>query len=142
MAAEVRRLTNVSEPQYQAIPPARVASRELWYVYVTAILLIGWGLVVLSAWISRQEFDLLFWRSMVPVGLELTIGVGLLFRRRWAWVLGIATSVIFIALGLREIVFIRGEYVVIAALVRYLVPAIVILVALLPGRARRAFLGE
>jgi hypothetical protein len=119
-----------------------VASRELWYVYVTAILLIGWGLVVLSAWISTQEFDLLFWRSMVRVGLELTIGVGLLLRRRWAWVLGIATSVIFIALGLGEIVFIRGEYVVIAALVRYLVPAIVILVALLPGRARRAFLGE
>jgi hypothetical protein len=73
--------------------------------------------------------------------LELTIGVGLLFRRRWAWVLGVTTSVVFIGEGLRSIIFVRGEYVVIDAFVHYLVPALVILVALLPGKARRAFLG-
>jgi len=50
--------------------------------------------------------------------------------------------VLFIMDGLHSIIFVRGEYVVIDAFVHRLVPAGVILVALLPGRARRAFLGE
>jgi hypothetical protein len=50
--------------------------------------------------------------------------------------------VLFIVDGLHSIIFVRGEYVVLDALVHRLVPAGVILVALLPGRARRAFLGE
>ena len=74
--------------------------------------------------------------------LRGSIGCGLLLRRRWAWLLGVATAVLFIVNGLHSIIFVRGEYVVLDALVHRLVPATVILVALLPGRARRAFLGE
>jgi hypothetical protein len=97
---------------------------------------------VLLARIAEGEFGPAFWKAMIPVALELAVGVGLLRGRRWGWVLGFATSVVLIEEGLRRIVFVRGEYVVLVALVHYLVPAIVILVALLPGRARRAFLGE
>jgi hypothetical protein len=128
--------------QSQAIPPARVALRVPWYVYAAAILLLGWAFVLLIAWLSLERFDPLFWRAMVPVTLELAIGCGLLLRRRWGWLLGVATAVLFIVDGLHSIIFVRGEYVVIDALVHRLVPATVILVALLPGRARRAFLSE
>ena len=104
--------------------------------------MLGWGALVLSAFVSLKEFDPHFWKAMVPVALELTIGCGLLLRRRWAWFLGVTTSVVFIAEGLRLILLLRGEYVVLDAVVHYLIPAIVILVCLLPGRARRASLGE
>jgi hypothetical protein len=91
---------------------------------------------VLLARIAEGEFGPAFWKAMIPVVLELAVGVGLLRGRRWGWVLGFATSVVLIEEGLRRIVFVRGEYVVLVALVHYLVPAIVILVALLPaGRA-------
>ena len=142
MAADVRRLTKVSGLQSQAIPPARVAPRVPWSVYAAAILLLGWASVLLIAWLSLERFDTLFWKAMVPVTLELAIGCGLLLRRRWGWLLGVATAVLFVVDGLHSIIFVRGEYVVIDALVHRLVPATVILVALLPGRARRAFLGE
>ena len=128
--------------QYQAIAPARVAPRVPWYIYAAAILLLGWAIVLLIAWLSLERIDPLFWKAMVPVTLELAIGCGLLLRRRWAWLLGVATAVLFIVNGLHSIIFVRGEYVVLDALVHRLVPATVILVALLPGRARRAFLGE
>jgi len=142
VAAHVRRITIVSVPQSQAIPPVGVAPRVPWYVYAAAILLLGWAFVLLIAWLSLERFDLLFWRAMVPVTLELAIGCGLLLRRRWGWLLGVATAVLFIVDGLHSIIFVRGEYVVLVALIHRLVPATVILVALLPGRARRAFLGE
>jgi hypothetical protein len=142
VAADVHRITFVSGLQSQAIPPARVALRVPWYVYAAAILLLGWAFVLLIAWLSLERFDPLFWRAMVPVTLELAIGGGLLLRRRWGWLLGVATAVLFIVDGLHSIIFVRGEYVVLDALIHRLVPATVILVALLPGRARRAFLGE
>ena len=107
-----------------------------------AILLLGWGLVVLWAFLSlSDEFGPRFWRAMVPMGLELAIGAGLLLRRRWAWVLGIVTSVVFIGEGLRRLLFVRLEYEWLVALTDYLVPALVMLGCLLPARARRAFLG-
>ena len=68
--------------------------------------------------------------------------MGCSFVAGGAWLLGVATAVLFIVNGLHSIIFVRGEYVVLDALVHRLVPATVILVALLPGRARRAFLGE
>jgi hypothetical protein len=111
-------------------------------VYLSAILLIGWGTLVLSTLVSERDFHYSFLRAIVPVVLEIAIGCGLLFHRRWAWILGVTTAVLFIAEGMRWVVFFRGEYVVIDLLVRYIVPAIVILVSLLPGGARRAFLGE
>jgi len=142
VAADVHRITFMSGLQSQAIPPARVAPHVPWYVYAAAILLLGWAFVLLIAWLSLERFDLLFWRAMVPVTLELAIGGGLLLRRRWGWLLGVATAVLFIVDGLHSIIFVRGEYVVLDALIHRLVPATVILVTLLPGRARRAFLGE
>jgi uncharacterized membrane protein len=74
------------------------------------------------------------------LALELAIGIGLLFRKRWAWILGITTAVVFIAEGLRRLLFVHFEYEWALALIDYLALAIVILVCLLPGRARRAFL--
>ena len=142
MAADIHRIAYMSGLQSQAIPPARVAPRVPWYVYAAAILLVGWAFVLLIAWLSLERFDALFWRAMVPVTLELAIGCGLLLRRRWGWLLGVATAVLFIVDGLHSIIFVRGEYVVLDALVHRLVPAGVILAALLPGRARRAFLDE
>jgi len=142
LAADVHEVTIVSAIQSQATPPASTAPRAPWYVYVGAILLVGWGSLVLSAFLSLKEFGPHFWKAMVPVALELAIGLGLLLRRRWAWVVGVTTSVVFIAEGVRRIAFVRGEYVVLDALVHFLVPAMVILVCLLPGKARHAFLGE
>jgi hypothetical protein len=142
LAADVHEEATVSAIQSQATPPASSAPRAPWYVYVGAILLVGWGSLVLSAFLSLNEFGPHLWNAMVPVALELAIGLGLLLRQRWAWVLGIATSVVFIAEGVRRIVFVHGEYVVLDALTHYLVPALVTLVCLLPGRARHAFLGE
>ena len=139
--ADVQEETIVSAIQSQALP-ARMGSRVPWYVYVGAILLLGWGALVLSAFLSLKEFDPHFWKAMVPVALEIAIGLGLILRRRWAWFLGVATSVVFIADGVRRIVFVRGEYVVLDAVIHYLVPAIVILVCLLPLNARLAFLGK
>ena len=133
----------MSEIRQFYAPAGEVEGRVVpWYVYAAATLLLGWGSYVLSEWISERQFDFTFWKAMVPIALELVIGCGLLLRRRWGWVLGVATSVVFLEEGLRWIVFVRAKYVVLFALVRYLVPAIVILVSLLPGRARRAFLGE
>jgi len=142
LGADVHEVTIVSAIQSQATPPASIAPRVPWYVYVGAILLLGWGALVLSAFLSLKEFDPHFWKAMVPVALELAIGLGLLLRGRWGWVLGVTTSVVFIAEGVRRIAFVRGEYVVLDALIHFLVPAIVILVCLLPGKARHAFLGE
>jgi hypothetical protein len=144
VAADVRRLNDVSAVQPQATQPPRVDGRVPWYVYVAALLLLGWVSLLLSVFISEWPLVPGFLTTAIyfRMALELTIGVGLLFRSRWAWVLGVTTSAVFIGEGLRSIMFLRGEYVVIGAFVQYLVPAFVILVALLPGRARRAFLGE
>src|SRR4051812_19291437 len=105
----------------QAISPARVAPRAPWYVYAAAILLLGWAFVLLVAWLCLKRIDPLFWRAMVPVTLELAIGCGLLLRRRWGWLLGVATAALFTVDGLHSIIFIRGEYVVMFALVHRLV---------------------
>jgi hypothetical protein len=111
-------------------------------VYATAILLLVWASVLLVTWLSLKQFDPVYWKAMIPVTLELAIGWGLLRRRRWGWMLGIATALLFIADGLRLIILIPGVYVVITALIHRLIPAAVILVCLLPGRARRAFLAD
>ena len=142
LAAGTDEVAIVSVTRSPATPPASIAPRVPRYVYVGAILLVGWGSLVLSAFLSLKEFGPHFWRAMAPVALELAIGLGLLLRRRWAWVLGVATSVVFSVEGVRRIVFVRGEYVVLDSLIHLLVPAVVILAALLPGRARGAFLGE
>ena len=142
MSADDPKGQALSEIRQFYAPAEEVERRVPWYVYVVAILLLGWGSLVLSVWISQREFGYPFWKDIVPTALEMVIGCGLLLRRRWGWVLGVATSVVFIAEGLHRIVFVPGGYAVLGALVRYLVPAIVILVSLLPGRARRAFLGE
>lgn len=84
-AAGVHEEAIVSAIQSQATPPASIAPRAPWYVYVGAILLVGWGSLVLSAFLSLKEFGPLFWKAMIPVALELAIGLGLLLRRRWAW---------------------------------------------------------
>jgi hypothetical protein len=47
---------------------------------------------------------------MIPVALELVTGAGLLLRRRWAWILGVTTAVVFVAEGLRRLVFVHFEY--------------------------------
>lgn len=58
--------------------------------------------------------------------------------------MGILTSVVLIEEGLRRVVFgpDRELIVLFSWTIHYFIPAIVILVCLLPGRARRAFLGE
>jgi len=134
----------MSGPRYQALPPARITSSEIWYVYIAAILLIGWAALVLAAWISLEDFGPLFWRAMIPVGLELAVGAGLLLWRRWGWVLGIGTAIFLVAEGLRRVLSDPGaEFIVLLAwMIHYFIPAIVLFVCLLPGRARRAFLGE
>jgi hypothetical protein len=132
---------SVVHPQ-AAQQPTTVDGRVPWYVYLAAILLLGWGTFVLFSWVSLGNFDDHFWWSMVPVVLEIAIGLGLLFRRRWAWVLGVTTAVVFVAEGLRRLLFVHYGYEWAFALMLYLVPATVILVCLLPGGARRAFLGE
>ena len=111
-------------------------------MYVTGILLIGWGSLVLSELVSKKDFDVNFWRAMVPFAVEVVIGLGLLLRRRWAWILGVTTSAVFIAEGVRRLLFVHFEYEWAVVLIGYFIPALVLLVALLPGRARRAFLGE
>jgi hypothetical protein len=111
-------------------------------VYLVAIVLLGWSTLVLSTLASEKDFDYPFWRVMVPVALQIAIGCGLLFRRRWAWILGVTTAVVFVAEGLRRLLFVHFDYEWAVALIDYFAPAMVILVCLLPGRARRAFLGE
>jgi hypothetical protein len=120
-----------------------------WYVYLAAILLIGWAALVLtlvlSVWVSLEDFGPLFRRAMIPIGLELATGAGLLLHRRWGWVLGIATSVFLLEEGLRRAVFggtDRESIVLFESGIHYFIPAIVLLVCLLPRRARRAYLGE
>jgi hypothetical protein len=130
----------VSAIRTPSIPPASTAPDVPWYVYATAILLLGWASVLQLGWLSLKEFGPLFWEAMVPVTLELAIGWGLLRRRRWGWMLGIATALLFIADGLRLIIFVPGEYVVITALVHRLIPAAVILVCLCPEGRDGAFL--
>jgi hypothetical protein len=123
---------------------AKDASVVPWYVYLAAILLLGWAALVLSVWLSLKDFGPLFWRAIVPVGLELATGAGLLLHRRWGWVLGIATSVFLLEEGLRRVIFgpDREWIVLFTWMIHYFIPAIVLLVCLLPGRSRRAFLGQ
>ena len=113
-----------------------------WYVYLVAILLLGWGTLVLSTLVSERDFHYSFWRTIVPVVLEIAIGCGLVFRRRWAWILGVTTAVVFIGEGLRRFLVVHFEYEWAVALIDFFAPAIIILVCLLPRRARRAFLGD
>ena len=142
MAADVRRLTNVSAVQPQAAQPPKVGRRVPWYVYLVAVLLLGWSTLALSTLVSEKDFDYSFWRAVVRFGFELAIGCGLLFRQRWAWILGVTTAAVFVAEGFRRLLFVHVEYESAVVLIGYLAPAMVILVCLLPGRARRAFLGE
>lgn len=96
-------------------------------------------------WVSLKDPQLLRLGASDDSG---RLGTGdrrrLLFGRRWAWVLGILTSVVLIEEGLRRVVFgpDRELIVLFSWTIHYFIPAIVILVCLLPGRARRAFLRE
>ena len=65
-----------------AAQPPKVDRRVPWYVYLAAILLLGWSTLVVSTLVSEKDFDYPFWRVMVPVALQIAIGCGLLFRRR------------------------------------------------------------
>lgn len=134
----------MSAVQSQASQPPRVDRDVPWYVYLAAVLLIGWAALVLSFWVSQEDFGLYFWRAMIPVGLELATGAGLLLHRRWGWLLGIATSVFLLEEGLRRVVFgpDREWIVLFAWMIHYFIPAIVLLVCLLPSKARHAFLGK
>jgi len=104
--------------------------------------LAGWAAVVLIAWLSLEDFSPLFWRSMIRVGLELAVAAGLLLHQRWGWVLGIVTAVFLVGEGLSGVASLRGaEFVVLVGwMLHYFIPAIVLLVCLLPARARRAYL--
>ena len=146
MAADVRRLANVNTVQPRANQP-KIDRAVPWYVYLAAMLLIGWAVLVLtfvlSVWVSVEDFGPLFRRAMIPIGLELATGAGLLLHRRWGWVLGIATSVFLLEEGLRRAVFggtDRESIVLFELVIHYFIPAIFLLVCLLPSRARRAFL--
>jgi hypothetical protein len=111
-------------------------------VYLAAILLIGWGVSRPFRAGLEEGPRPLFLESHGPFALELVIGFGLLFHRRWAWVLGVTAAVVFVAEALRRLLFVHFEYEWTVVLIVYSAPAIVILVGLLPRRARRAFLGE
>src|SRR5437773_4296177 len=137
----VRKLTDVSAVQSRAAQPPKVERHVPWFVHLLAILLLGWNTLVLSTLVSERDFDPSFWRVLVPAAVQITIGCGLLLRRRWAWILGVTTAALFVVEGLRRLLFVHFEYGWAIALVDFLVPAILILVCLLPGRARRAFLG-
>jgi hypothetical protein len=65
VATDVHRLTNVSAVQSQAAQPPEVDRRVPWYVYLSAILLIGWGALALSKLLSVRDFVYPFWRAMV-----------------------------------------------------------------------------
>jgi hypothetical protein len=131
----------VSAVQSQAAQQPKVDTRVPRYVYLAAILLLGWGMLVLS-WFVSTDFHYSYWRTLVPVVLEITIGCGLLFRRRWAWILGVTTAVVALVEGFRRLLFVHFEYEWAVALMDYFAPAMIILVCLLPSRARRAFLGK
>ena len=130
--------------QSQAAHPSNVAGSVPWYVYLAAVLLLGWGTLVLSVWVSLRDFNSHWTGLMIPPALELVTGAGLLLRRRWAWALGIVTSVFLVEEGLRRVIFgpDRELIVLFTWTIHYFIPAIVLLVCLLPSRARRAFLGE
>lgn len=143
MATDVRRLTNVSAVQSHAAQPHKADRDVPRYVYVAAILLIGWAVLVLTALVSMKQFGPFFWRAMIPVGLELATGAGLLLHRRWGWVLGITTSVVLVEEGLRRVILVGRDLqliVLFAWMIHYFIPAIVLLVCLLPSKARHAFL--
>jgi hypothetical protein len=89
-----------------------------------------------------RNFDYPFWRATVAVALQIASGCGLLVRRRWAWILGVTAAVVFVAEGLRRLLFVHFEYEWAIALVYYCAPAIFILVCLLSCSVWRAFLGE
>ena len=59
-------------------------------------------------------------------------------------VLGITTSVVLVEEGLRRVILVgpdRQWIVLFAWMIHYFIPAIVLLVCLLPSKARHAFLG-
>ena len=55
VASDTHRITYMNGLQYQAIAPARVAPRVPWYIYAAAILLLGWAIVLLIAWLSLER---------------------------------------------------------------------------------------
>jgi hypothetical protein len=135
----------VSAVQSHAAKPQRGDRDVPRYVYVAAILLIGWAALVLTVLASMKQFGPFFWRAMIPVGLELATAAGLLLHRRWGWCLGITTSVFLVEEGLRRVILVGSDLqlvVLFAWMIHYFIPAIVLLVCLLPSRARIAFLGE
>jgi hypothetical protein len=73
------------------------------------------------------------------IAIDVTIGVGLLARRRWAWVLGVVVSTVAVGVGLLWAIFGSGDYNVLNALIVDLLPGTIVLVALLSPKARRAF---
>jgi len=84
-------------------------------------------------------FDSRISQEIFRVAIDVTIGVGLLLRRQWAWVLGVVVSAVAIGVGLLWAIFGNGEYKVLAALIDDLLPGIILLVPLLTTNARRAF---
>jgi len=109
-----------------------------WSVYVVAVLLLAWAAVRVIALFSLT-FDSRISQEIFRVAIDVTIGVGLLLRRQWAWVLGVVVSAVAIGVGLLWAIFGNGEYKVLAALIDDLLPGIILLVPLLTTKARRAF---
>jgi hypothetical protein len=107
-------------------------------------LLLGWAALLLTVWVSLDDFGPLFWKAMIPVGLELAVGTGLLLRRRWGWLMGIATAIFLVLNGLlRVIVAPDHELIVLVAwAIHYFIPAVVLFACLLPARARRVYLEQ
>jgi len=117
-----------------------IAPRIPWYVYAVAILLLGWAALRLVVWFSMTEEGFRYLEEMFRIGLDLAIGVGLLLRRRSAWVLGVVVSVITTGVGLLGVI-VEGnqEYGLLYASTAYLIPGILVLVVLLTPAARRAY---
>jgi len=117
-----------------------IAPRIPWHVYGVAILLLGWAALRLVVWLSMTEEGSRYLEVMFRIGLDVAIGVGLLLRRRWAWVLGVVVSAITTGVGLLGVI-VEGnqEYRLLYVSTAYLIPGILVLVVLLSPAARRAY---
>ena len=117
-----------------------ISPRIPWYVYGVAILLLGWAALRLVVWLSMTEEGSRYLEVMFRIGLDVAIGVGLLLRRRWTWVLGVVVSAITTGVGLLGVI-VQGnqEYKLLYVSTAYLIPGILVLVVLLSPAARRAY---
>ena len=141
LAAKIRRSLTVREFLTRGAMRAGIAPFAPWYVYVAALLLLGWGSFLFYGSLSWDHGPELWGVMGLVVALYFVIGSNLLFRQRWVWFLGILASVFFIVLGLSRLSLGPDFLPSTIEAAFYLVPAAVILTCLLPTGARVAFLG-